>query len=85
MRPQCFHCGKSVRGRVFSAITRRFNEAAVFPLRKDSVGTCAGRAGKGFNEAAVFPLRKEWQHPPAPGKAHGFNEAAVFPLRKALA
>ncbi len=34
MRPQCFHCGKSLpKVREFTE-SRRFNEAAVFPLRK---------------------------------------------------
>ncbi len=36
----------------------RFNEAAVFPLRKDLEGVPRVANIHRFNEAAVFPLRK---------------------------
>ncbi len=39
MRPQCFHCGKDVTGKIlYESASAGFNEAAVFPLRKGRRG-----------------------------------------------
>ncbi len=72
MRPQCFHCGKAVPIAPTRTLAARFNEAAVFPLRKD-----ASTMAEAVQEA-VASMRPQCFHC---GK-HGAREGA--PARDGL-